>query len=347
MTSGDEVSAATSVSVPGGVSARVGGDDQVGAGGAAVGGGRGGSPVVLVVAGSACISASAVFMKLSGTNAGTGAFLRCALALFVLVPLAWREVRRIGPRSLRHQLMDLGAGVLLGVDMVFWAASVLTVGASVATVLLNVQVVVFPLLARLVSGTRLSGRFALMAPLMLAGVALASGAIGHPQAGSDPVAGVAFGTAAGVAYAGYLFLMRLGGGREHTFLPVCVSTAAAAGTAALTGGLWTGITLNPGWPAWGWLVTLALVGQVLAWLLITSALPGLAPNVGAALLLLQPVMAFGLGMAIGERPTLTQAAGCALVVAAVWHNSRPRRAPHPATGAKAGTWVRRRRPGRP
>lgn len=172
-------------------------------------------PVVAAVAGSACISASAVFVKLSGANAGTAAFLRCVLALFVLVPLAVRECRRVGARPLRYRMMDIGAGVLLGVDMVFWAAAVLTVGASVATVLLNIQVVFFPLLARLVSGTGLSGRFVLMTPLMLAGVALASGAIGHPQPGSNPVAGVTFGTAAGVAYAGYLFLMRLGGGRVH------------------------------------------------------------------------------------------------------------------------------------
>ncbi|MFF4955431.1 DMT family transporter [Streptomyces chattanoogensis] len=299
-----------------------------------------GSPVASAVAGSACISASAVFMKLSGTNAGTAAFLRCGLALVVLVPLAWREIRRAGARPLRFVLMDAGAGVLLGVDMVFWAASVLTVGASVATVLLNVQVVFFPLLAWLVSGTRPSGRFVFMAPLMLAGVALASGAAGHPQPGSHPVAGVAFGTAAGVAYAGCLFLMRLGGGRGHTVTPVCVSTAAAAFAAAVTGGLWTGIDLDPGWPAWGWLVTLAFVGQVLAWLLITTALPRLAPKTGAALLLLQPVMAFALGVAIGERPTLTQTCGCVLVVAAVGYNSRAGRGRTRGPGSSPG-----RRPG--
>ncbi|MEW1655018.1 DMT family transporter [Streptomyces sp. NPDC093707] len=286
---------------------------------------RAGNPLVLALAGSACISASAVMMKLSGTNAGTAAFLRCALALFLLVPLAWREVRRVGARPLRYQAMDIGAGVLLGIDMVFWAASVLTVGAAVSTVLLNIQVVVFPLLARLVSGTPLTRRFVLLAPLMLAGVALASGAIGNPQPGSDPVAGVTFGAVAGVAYAGYLFLMRLGGGGGGPPPPPGAPPPppAAAATAALLGGLWTGIDLNPGWPAWGWLITLALVGQVLAWLLITAALPKLAPNVGAALLLLQPVMAFAFGIAIGERPTMTQAAGCALVIATVWYTSRP------------------------
>ncbi|MGW3012584.1 DMT family transporter [Streptomyces sp. NPDC001219] len=294
-------------------------------------GGSTARPVMAVIAGSACISASAVFMKLSGTNAGTAAFLRCALALFVLVPLAAREERRVGARPLRYRAMDLGAGVLLGVDMVFWAAAVRTLGASVATVLLNLQVVVFPLLARLVSGTRLSRRFVLLAPLMLTGVALASGAIGRPAPGSDPVAGVTFGAVAGVTYAGYLFLMRLGGGREHTVSPVCSSTAAAAVAAAVLGGLWTGIDLDPGWPAWGWLLALSLVGQVLAWLLITTALPRLAPHAGAALLLLQPVLAFALGLAIGERPTPTQTGGCALVVAAVWYQSRASR----GTGPKA------------
>ncbi|RCG17523.1 DMT family transporter [Streptomyces reniochalinae] len=284
------------------------------------------NPVLMAVAGSACISASAVFMKLSDTNAGTAAFLRCALALVLLVPLAWREVRRVGRRPLRYQLMDIGAGVLLGVDMVFWAASVLNVGASVSTVLLNIQVVFYPLLARVISKAPLSPRFLLLAPVMLLGVALASGAIGHAESGSNPVAGVAYGTAAGLAYAGYLFLMRLGGGRQHSVSPVCVSTAAAAAAAGIMGGLWTGIDLNPGWPAWGWLIMLAFIGQVVAWLFITAALPKLAPNVAAALLLLQPVMAFGLGLLIGERPTLTQAGGCALVVAAVWYNSRPAKA---------------------
>ncbi|MEU7039516.1 DMT family transporter [Streptomyces varsoviensis] len=291
-------------------------------------GGRGnptGSPALMAIMGSACISASAVFMKLSGTNAGTAAFLRCALALLVLAPLTWREVRRLGPRPRRHQRMDLGAGVLLGVDMVFWAASVVHVGAAVSTVLLNIQVVFFPLLARALTGTPLTRRFLLLAPLMLLGVALAGGAIGQARTGSDPLAGVLYGIAAGLAYAGYLLLMRMGGGQRHTIAPVGISTAAAAATAAVLGGLWTGIDLDPGWPAWGWLITLALVGQVLAWLLITSALPRLPPNVGAALLLLQPVMAFGLGTLIGERPTPTQAAGCALVIAAVWYNSRPTR----------------------
>ncbi|KOG52969.1 transporter [Streptomyces griseoflavus] len=272
----------------------------------------------MVLAGSLCISASAVFVKLSGTSAGTPAFFRCAIALIVLAPLALAERRTAGPRAWRLRRLDLAAGVLLGIDYVFWAAAIHSVGASIATVVVNIQVVLFPLLARVFTRTPVPRRFVVATPVMLLGVALASGAVGAPAAGSAPVTGAVFGLVAGFGYAGYLFLMRLGGGQGHTVGPVCTSTAAAAGAAALLGGAWTGIDFSLDARAWGWLTMLALVGQVLAWLVMTPALPRLAPNVGAALLLLQPVMAIGLGVAVGERPTASQFGGCVLVVLVVW-----------------------------
>lgn len=280
--------------------------------------------VVLLTAGSACTAASGAFVKLSGADAGTAAFLRCALALLVLVPFALREYARAGARPRRLLLLDLGAGALLGVDFVLWSACVLNLGASISAILLNVQVVVFPLLARLVSGTRMPVRFVLAIPVMLTGVALASGVVGGSGASGDPVTGVLYGTAAGVSYAGYLFLTRLAGGRTpHTVTPVCASTAAATVSAALLGTAMTGITMPDTLPAWGWLAALALFGQVLTWLLIGTALPQLAPNVGAAVLLLQPVLAVLVGvLALSENLTVYQVGGSVLVVATVWYATR-------------------------
>lgn len=296
----------------------------------------------MIVAGAACTSSSGMFIKLSGVNAGTAAFLRCALALVVLAPMAYAEYRRLGPRRSRLLGLDLAAGLLLGVDFVCWVHSIHALGASMATLLLNVQLVVFPLLTRFLTGARLARRFWLTAPVLLTGVALASGALGRPEPGSDPLSGALFGTAAGVAFAGYLFLIRLGGDtgrtreqalpdapagtlpRPHTVLPVCASTLSAAVAAGVVGSLWTGVDPDPGWPAWGWLIPVALLGQVLAWLLINPSLPRLSPDKGATLLLLQPVLAllFGVGF-LAERPTPTQYAGCALIVFAVWRASRP------------------------
>lgn len=355
------------------------------------------TPVTMVIGGSACISLSAMFVKLSDVNAGTAAFLRCLLALLLLAPLAVVELRRLGPRARRPVLTDLAAGLLLGIDFVFWAASIRDVGASIATVLLNIQVIVFPLLARLLTRTPLPRGFWLTTPVLLAGVALAGGAIGDPEPGSSPVTGILYGTAAGVAFAGYLFLTRLGGthprprtttpppdehprgqgesgdqdqrqaqdqaqdqrqsqgqsqsqgqksqardggrgphpptprplpaapsrSRGHIAVPVCTATFSAGIASGILGALWTGIDPMPEPAALGWLAAMAALGQVLALLLITPALPRLAPATGAALLLLQPVLAIGTAVAfIGERPTVTQYAGCVLVIATVWYATR-------------------------
>ncbi|PSL00613.1 threonine/homoserine efflux transporter RhtA [Murinocardiopsis flavida] len=285
-------------------------------------------PVVAALAGATSTSSSGAFVKLSGVNAGTAAFLRCFLALFALVPMAIAEYRKVGPRPARLLLMDVAAGLLLGVDYVLWSQSIQDVGASIATILINIQVIVFPLLVRIFSGTRLPGPFILAAPVMLIGVALAGGAIGSAEPGSSPVSGAVYGTAAGVAFAGYLFLSRLGGGTRHSVLPVCTSTAAAAVSALVLGSVWTGIDLDLGWNQWAWMAALAVFGQVLAWLLVGSALPRLAPSTGAALLLLQPVQGVVIGIALlGERPTATQILGCVLVVLAVWVSGRSARRP--------------------
>lgn len=303
----------------------------------------------MIVAGAASTSSSGMFIKLAEVNAGTAAFLRCALALLVLAPLALVEYRRLGPRPARLLGYDLAAGALLGIDYVCWVHSIHALGASIATLLLNVQLVVFPLLVRAITGVRLAPRFWLTAAVLLTGVALAGGALGNPERGSDPASGVFYGAVAGVAFAGYLLFVRLGGDsgtgparRPHTVLPLCVATFAAAVSTAVLGGAWTGIDLNPGWPAWGWLIPMALLGQVLAWLLINPALARLPADKGAALLLLQPILAlfFGVGF-LGERPSLTQYAGCVLVVLAVWRTSRGTTVTPTRTVTTSRSWFRR------
>src|SRR5690606_2734193 len=215
--------------------------------------------------------------------------LRCALALVLLMPMAAAELRRLGRRPPRFLATDFAAGLLLGTDYVLWTASIERVGAGIATVLPNMQLVGVPVLAPAFRRARGPRSFLVAAPVMLAGVALAAGIAdpggGTAAHGGDALLGLVYGCAAGVAYAGYLFLSRLGGGRDHASTPVCTSTMGAAVAAAVIGGLWTGIHPSALDPAgWGWLALLALTGQVLTWLLVGAALPRLAPSTGAAVL---------------------------------------------------------------
>ncbi|WP_051343047.1 DMT family transporter [Pseudonocardia spinosispora] len=285
-------------------------------------------PGLLVAAGAGCLSVSAMFVKLAGVDAATTAFLRCALALVALVPVALVELRRHGRLDLRLVLCAVGAGLLLGTDYVMWSASIFAVGAGIATVLVNVQVLAFPVLALLFSGVPISRRFVLVSPVMLGGVALAGGVVGGHPASGDPLVGTLLGVAAGVAYAGYLYLNTLSGRRSprHLITPVAIATAAACLASGLIGVLGLGgthIDLVLPMRAWLWLVVLALLGQVIAWVLVAAGSGRLAPNVTAALLLLQPVLAIIIGMLfLREAPTTVQLLGCAVVIASVWYTSR-------------------------
>jgi len=277
-----------------------------------------------VVAGAASLSLSATFVKLADVTAGTAAFLRCLIALGALLPMALWELRRRGAMPSQLYLIAVVAGVFLGADYVMWTASILDVGASIATVLINIQVVVLPLIALVVDRTPIPRRFLKAVPCMLLGVALAGGLIGGSGA-DNALRGSVLGIAAGAAYAGYLFLNRRSTQRSpaHLITPICVATASAALTAGVVSTGLGDLNLRISASAWGWMVALALVGQVAAWLFVSSGSRSLAANTVAALLLLQPVLAIAFGFVVlSERPTWIQLLGAAVVVGAVWTATR-------------------------
>jgi drug/metabolite transporter (DMT)-like permease len=284
-----------------------------------------GGNAALVVAGAASLSLSATFVKLADVTSGTAAFLRCLIALAALIPMALWELHRRGAMPSQLYPMAIVAGVFLGADYVMWTASILDVGASIATVLINVQVVVLPLIALVIDRTRIPRRFLMAMPCMLLGVALAGGLIGGGSGGDNALRGSILGIVAGAAYAAYLFLNRRSSQRSptHIVTPICVATASAAVTAGIVSAGLGDLDLNITGAAWGWMVALALLGQVAAWLFISSGSRSLAANTVAALLLLQPVLAIAFGfIVLSERPTWLQLIGAAVVVGAVWTATR-------------------------
>ena len=295
-------------------------------------------PRLIALAGSLCIAFSPILIALSGASPGTATVFRCVLALPLLVPLGlWERRRRlrrsagsgVAPGRGRPVLVVVG-GALLGLDMTLWTASLHAVGAGVSTVLVNVQVVFLPLLAFLVLGERIRATFLLLVPVMLVGIALAGGLAdggAGGSGGSAPLFGTVTALVAAAAYAGYILLIRIGSAPGERFAPVALATAAAAASSAVVGGLWQGVDLTPGWVATGWLALLALVGQVMGWVLLATALPRLPSATGASILLLQPVGAVGLGMVVlAEYPSALQLLGCGVVIGSVVLATRVRAA---------------------
>ena len=304
-------------------------------------------PVLLASLGAASISASAVLIKLANTGVATAAFYRCLLALPVLAALAILEQRRRGPRPRNARLGALAAGVFLAIDLVLWNHAIADVGAGIATVLGNLQVVFVTAAAWLAFRERPGRGFFLALPVVLAGVVLVSGLAGGAH-GTHSVAGIEYGLGTSIAYAAFLLILRqTSAATPHVAAPLAKATLGATAGAAALGLVFGGWQLDIGWHAFGWLLLLALTSGTAGWLLITSSLPRLPASLSSLLLLLQPVAAILLAaVVLGEHPTPLQLAGAVLVCGGILvatrakgKSSRSRsagRRPQPA-GAAAGS----------
>ena len=281
-------------------------------------------PVLVGGLGAACISASAVLVTLAGTSAATTAFFRCLLALPVLALLAVAERRRHGRRAAASRVRAVLAGLFLAVDLVLWNHAIADVGAGIATVLGNLQVLFVALIAWLLLRERPDRRLLSMLPVIMAGVVLAAGVIGGSTAGTRPLAGIGFGVGTSVAYAAFLLILRqASAGLPHVAGQLADATAGAALGAALIGLASGGLQLTMSWPAFGWLALLSFSSQTVGWLLITSSLPRLPAAFSALLLLLQPAASLLVAaVVLDQRPSLLQLAGAAVICAGVLAVSR-------------------------
>ena len=278
-----------------------------------------GRPLLLAGLGAACISASGIMVKLADTGTATAAFYRCLLALPVLVALAWTEQRRRGPRQPGARRGAFVAGLLLAVDLVLWNHAIAEVGAGIATVLGNLQVLFVALAAWALFGERPGRRFLIFLPVVMAGVVMVSGLAGGATGGIHPLAGIGYGIGTSVAYAAFLLVLRrTSAGSPHVAGPLAEVTGGAALGALLLGLAFGGLQLHIPWPSFGWLLLLAMSSQTLGWLMITSSLPRLPAAISSLTLLLQPAAAMLLAFAVlGERPSLIQVAGAVVVCAGV------------------------------
>lgn len=281
----------------------------------------------MAVLGALCIAFSAILVKLAAEAPSTAAIFRCAYAVPLLALLALREDRRFGSRPRRARALAAAAGVLFAVDLITWHYAIANVGAGLATVLGNLQVAFVPLVAWLALGERPGGRVLATLPLVLSGILLISGALEQGAYGADPARGVLFGLATGVSYAGFILVLRSGGGDLRRPAGPLFDATLVAAVCALGAGLVIGdADVVPSWPAHGWLVLLALTSQVMGWLLITSSLPRLPAAQTSLLLTVQPVGSILLGVAIfAEAPSALQLLGVTAILAGLVVVTRPGR----------------------
>jgi drug/metabolite transporter (DMT)-like permease len=276
-------------------------------------------PVLAGVLGALVIAFSAIIVRLSEVSPSTAAFFRCAYALPVLGLLAWIERRRYGARPVRERALAWGAGLIFAANLAFWHHSIEAVGAGLATVLGNAQVVLVGILAWAFLGERPKNRSLAAVPVVFGGVILISGLVGSGAYGDDPARGVVFGVLTAIAYALFIIVLRQGNSDDRRPAgPLFDATLSGAVFSAI-GGIAVGdIEWVPDLEAQAWLVLLALSSQVVGWLLISVSLPRLPALLTSIVLLLQPVCTVFLGaVLLSETPSAVQLAGVVIVIAGV------------------------------
>jgi drug/metabolite transporter (DMT)-like permease len=289
------------------------------------------------VGGAICIAFSAILVRLADVSPDTAAVFRCVYALPVLGLLAALERRRYGPRTPAERRLAVVAGVFFALDLMFWHRSIEAVGAGLATVLGNLQVVFVALTAWLLLGERPGARLVAAIPVVIVGIVLISGVLEEDAFGADPVLGVAFGVLTALAYTGFILVLRRGNrDLRRPAGPLFDATATAAVVAVIGGSLLGELDPWPGPLAQGWLIALALTAQVAGWLLISVSLPRLPAAVTSVLLTVQPVCSVFLAMVLlDEAPSPLQLGGVALVLAgviavALGRRRQPATVPEPA-----------------
>jgi drug/metabolite transporter (DMT)-like permease len=288
---------------------------------------------VIALAGALTIAFSAILVHQAGVHPATAAVYRCAYAVPVLGLLAWRERRRYGPRAGGQQRLALIAGLFFAADLIFWHQAIADVGAGLATVLGNLQVVIVPFVAWAVLSESPGRRILAALPLTLAGVVLISGALEDGAYGAHPARGVLFGALTGIAYAGFILTLRHGNeDLRRPAGPLFDATWVAALTSLVVALLLGVDDLAPAWPSAGWLLVLALSSQVLGWLLISVSLPRLPAALTSMILTIQPVGSVVLGIVLlGEDPSLLQLCGAGCILAGLVSVATRRRVQGPSS----------------
>jgi drug/metabolite transporter (DMT)-like permease len=279
----------------------------------------GSRPALIAVAGAFAIAFSGILVRLADVEPSTAAFFRCAYAIPFLIPLAFRERRLYGKRGVGQARLAWIAGLFFAADLVFWHHAIGAVGAGLATVLANTQLVLVGLAAWLLLGERPGGRLVASVPVVLVGIVLISGAIGANAYGDDPALGVLLGLLTGIAYSGFLLVLRAGNRDIRRpagpLLDATIAAAIASGVAGLALGE---LDLALTWPEHGWLVALAISAQVIGWLAISISLPRLDAVVTSVLLTLQPVGTVILALVLlSEDPSPVQLLGIAVLLGGV------------------------------
>ena len=246
-----------------------------------------------VLCGAIAIGSAPIFMRYADVTPTAAAFWRVLLSLPILAAWLTIDIRRgisgeplFSPRAGRAMII---VGLWFSVELFFWHWSVAKTTVANATLLANMATVFTALAGFLFFKERFSRHFMLGLLLALGGAVMLIGQ--NAELNPHYLEGDLIGLACAVTYAGYI----VSAARLRRRMPTSAVMFSSALVTAITLGALAfieGGTVVPPTPAsWLPLLGLALVTHILGQSLILFGLAHVPAALGAASLLVQPIIA--------------------------------------------------------
>ena len=279
-------------------------------------------PLFRLLAGSVCISFSAIFIKLARIAPDSAGFYRMLFAALSLLVLLLLKRDRFAV-SRRQLLLLCGCGLSLSLDFMCWHRSILLVGPGLSTLLGNCQVFFTAVFSYLFLRQRISALFMFAVATALAGLFLVTGndwqTLGHGFR-----LGVVLGLSTAVFYSGYILLLK------QALTRSALSGAAAMLVISAVSSILLALIVPLGGesfaiPDAGSLFALLGVGVLsttVGWTLISSAIREITATLAGLVLLTQPALSFLWDVLIFHRPTTgIEVVGIVLILLGIYIGS--------------------------
>jgi drug/metabolite transporter (DMT)-like permease len=262
--------------------------------------------LIEMICGASLISTTSIFVKYAHVGPTVSAFYRMLfggliLMVWLVASGRWQRIRW------REVIWLLIPALAFSSDLFVWHRSILSIGPGLATLLGNFQVFVMALAGWLLYREKLGLHFTLGVLLAFVGLYLLVG-LDWTEVSAQYQWGVVLGIASGLAYAVYLLTTRHAQrkGKVSMGSPqwLCVHSLLCALVLGMIVFLEGESFSLPDAQTWWSLIGLAVVGQIVGWILLLRAMPHLQASMIGLLLLLQPAFSFLLDVILFNRVTL-------------------------------------------
>ena len=273
-------------------------------------------PLLALLGGACAIAFSPIFVRLTETGPAAAGFWRLAWALPALALLTARDARAAPAGGWRPTPMVLLAGLFFALDLGFWHYGIKLTSVANATILANLSPVFVTAGAWLVLRERPGWGFLAGLALALAGTWVIAAAKGG-GVGLDPGLGNLLSITTAGWYAIYMLCVRKARFSQGA-APVMFWSSLIGAPLLLVAAVLLGERLLPTSLS-GWLACIGLgVVHVAGQGSISWALGRLPAATASVIILIQPVIAAGLGFLIFAEPmSPLQIAGGAIALAGV------------------------------